>query len=147
MSSKTILAALLVLTLGAGAAHAGDADVMRAFGLMGNSAADCAAPAGRTNPHILFADTGSGVTRTLKMGLPQLDGTFSVRNARRIDDTHLALEIEDLTKTFAKVVIAKSGNEWHTERSEELNGDLLIKDGRFAGSGGLVPRFRMCPAN
>jgi len=145
MLSKATAIALLILTCGAGAAHAGDADVMRAFGLLGNSAADCAAPAGRTNPYVLFADTGSGVTRTLKMGLPQLDGTFGVRNAQRIDDTHLALEIEDSTRTFAKVVIEKSGNVWHTERSEELNGDLLIKDGRFAGSGGLVPRFQMCP--
>jgi hypothetical protein len=143
--SKATAIALVVLALGAGAARAGDADVMRAFGIFGDSAVDCSAPAGPQNPHIRFADAGSGVTRTLKMGLPQLDGTFGIRNAQRIDDDHLAMEIEDATHTFAKVVIEKAGDVWHTERSEELNGELLIKEGRFVGSGGLVPRFRMCP--
>ena len=145
MFSKATAITLLLVTLGAGAARAGDADEMREFGLLGNSAVDCARPADRTNPYVLLADSGAGVTRTLKMGLPQLDGTYAVRNARRIDDTHLALELEDSTKTFVKVVIAKSGDAWYTERSEELNGELLIKDGRFSGSGGPVPRFHRCP--
>jgi hypothetical protein len=145
MSPRLIPAALLVLTFAAGAAHAGDADVMRAFTLLGNFAVDCATPAGPKNPYIVFADSGTRVTRTLKMGLPQLDGTFGVRAARRIDEQHIAIEIEDATHAFAKVVIAMENNVWHTERSEELNGDVLIKDGLFTGSGGPVPRFQHCP--
>jgi len=145
MSLKTIAAAALLVALGAGPARAGDADVMRACGLLGTSAIDCSAPAGRKNPFTTFADIGMRVTRTLKMGVPDLDGTFGVRAAIRIDDQRMAMELEDSTHEFKKVVITKSGDVWYTDRSDGPDGRPLIRDGRFASSNALVPRFQRCP--
>ena len=143
--AKVAAVAVILAIAGAGTAYAGDADVMRDVGLLGTSAMDCSAPAGPRNPYVTFAAAGAQVTRTLKMGEPNLDGTFGVRGASRIDDQRLALELEDSTHEFKKVVIIKSGDVWYTDRSDGPDGRPLIRDGRFAGDNAPVPRFRMCP--
>jgi hypothetical protein len=145
MTRKAAGVALLLVPLGASVARAGDGDVIRSFGLLGRSAIDCSAPAAAKNPYTTFADTGTGVTRTLKMGLPNLDGTYAVRRAVRIDDQHVAMELDDATHAFKKVVIMKSGDGWYTESAEDADGRALIRDGRFASSDAPVPRFRRCP--
>jgi hypothetical protein len=142
---KTIAVALLLVMFGAGTAHASDADVIRAFGLLGTSAINCSAPAGPQNPYITFAVAGTRLKRTLKMGLPNLDGTFAMRGAIRIDDQRIAAEMEDATRQFEKTVIIKSGDVWYTDRSDDPDGRPLIRDGRFASSTALVPRFQRCP--
>jgi hypothetical protein len=144
MSPKAAAVALVLVTLGSGAAYAGDADVVRAFGLLGTSAFDCAAPAGQKNPYVTFAEAGTGVTRTLKTGLPNLDGTFVVRGAIRIDDQRIAIEGDDSSHVFKKIVIIKSGDTWYTERSEGPDGRPLIRDGRYANNA-PAPHFQRCP--
>lgn len=144
MSRLAAGVAVLLVTLGASAACASDADVMRSFGLLGTAAIDCAAPPAPKNPYTTFAATGTGVTRTLKMGLPNLDGTYAVRAAIQVDDQRIAMELDDATHTFKKVVIIKSGDGWYTERAEEPDGRALIRDGRFASNDAPVPRFRRC---
>ena len=143
-SRRAVGVAVLLVTLGASSAHAGDADVMRALGLLGTAAVDCSAPAAPKNPYITFADTGTGVTRTLKMGLPKLDGTYAVRAAVQVDDQRIAMELDDATHVFKKVVIIRSGDGWYTDRADEPDGHALIRDGRFTSSDALVPRFRRC---
>ncbi len=147
LAPKYIAVALLALTLGVGSARAGDADVLRAFGLLGTSAIDCSAPAGPKNPYTTFANAGTGVTRTLKMGRPNLDGTFGVRAAVRIDDRRVAMELEDSSHVFEKIVIMKSGETWYTDRSDKPDGRPLIRDGRFADNNAPVPRFRRCSSH
>ncbi|HLH92003.1 MAG TPA: hypothetical protein VKX28_26525 [Xanthobacteraceae bacterium] len=144
MSRLVAGVAVLLVTLGASAAWASDADVMRAFDLLGTWAIDCSAPSAPRNPYTTFADTGTGVTRTLEMGLPDLDGTYGVRAAVQVDHQHIALELDDATHVFKKVVIVKFGDGWYTERAEDADGSALIRDGRFAGNDAPVPRFRRC---
>jgi hypothetical protein len=129
-----------------GPAHAAsDADVLRDFGMLGTSAVDCGHPPTPANPYMVFADVGGSVHRVLRTGVQQLDGTFRVRAISRLDDTHAAMEIEDATGKFAKVVIVRQGNVWHTDRSDEPDGRPLIRDGRIVTRDVPVPRFARCP--
>lgn len=75
-----VLLALLGITP---ANAASDRDALKEFGMLGRTAVDCAAPASRSNPYVIFAVSPQGrATRTLKMMDPGLDSTLAIRNLR-----------------------------------------------------------------
>lgn len=145
MPPKSAAAVIVLLMLAAGPARANDADVLRAVGLLGMSAVDCAAPPSRDNPHAVFADGGAGVTYTWKSDPAALDQTSRVRAVSRLADDRIQMEIEGSTKKFIKVqvLILKANNVWYTDRSE-LEGRLLISDGVVVGRGTPIARFHRC---
>jgi hypothetical protein len=129
--------------LAANPARASDADELRAFGLLGLSAVDCATPPGRDNPHAVFAVAAEGATYTWKSGPPELDLTSRVRAVNRLADDRIRMEIEGSNQQFIKVEIVKVGSAWHTDHSEH-DGVVLVRDGALVDGGKLIARFHRC---
>ena len=135
---RSISLALLALLVPLGIAPAdaaSDRDVLKLFGMLGRIAVDCAAPASRSNPHVIFSVSPQGnVTRTLNMMEPTLDGTFPIRNVRLLAPDRLQYEEtgrqSELTTTLVK--IAGKIRSW---RSVRADGTVLIADGKFPKTG------------
>jgi hypothetical protein len=137
------LALLALLGLHGSPASASDADVVKQFGMLGRIAVDCSAPHSRDNPHLIYTASPQGkVTRTLKM-VPDLDGTFVMRNLRLLTPTLMQYnEISrgsDMTITVAK--IDGKFRSWH---SMQADGTVLIADGKFPKTGAPTIAFTFC---
>jgi hypothetical protein len=140
------LALLVILTLLgiAPADAASDGDVLKQFGMLGRFAVDCAAPASRSNPYLIYSVSPQGrATRTLKMMEPTLDGTFPMRNARLLAPDRLqhqeTTRQSELTITVAK--IAGKIRSWHSIRAD---GTVFIADGKFPDTGSPTLAFTSC---
>lgn len=134
------LALLLYVPLGI----ASDADVISQFGMLGLQAIDCAAPAGPSNPHLIYAVSPQGnVMRTLKMK-PDLDGTFPLRNLRMSGPN--VMQWEETGRTGEVTVsVVKMDGKFRSWRSVKADGTVLIADGKFTGSGASTVAFERCP--
>ncbi len=144
MSLQSATITILALTLATGGAKAAsDADALEAFGLLGESAINCKEPSNGRNFHVVFAVSGADVVEILKSGPAEYDVTHRVRAAKILVDHRIAMEIEGYTKRFGKVIIVKSGKIWHTD-SSEVDGRMLIKDGRVVSRGTDIQRFERC---
>ena len=144
MSSRSAVFVLVASMLATGSAQgASDADTLAAFSLLGESAVDCKAPPSRDNPHVVFGDSRVGLAEILKTGPAELDEAYPLRAAKILDRARISMEIEGSTEKLSKIIIVKSGKVWHTE-SSEIDGRMLIKDGRLASRGTEIPRFERC---
>ena len=141
-SARFALLALFAL-LGPTPAAASDADTLERFGMLGTFAVDCAAPASRSNPHLVYAATRQGnVTRTLKME-PGLDGTFPMRNLRLLGPDRLQYEETGRRAEFI-VTVARIGDKFRSWQSVQADGKVLIQDGKFPDSGAPTLAFERC---
>src|SRR5262245_46791251 len=107
--------------LGIPAAQAADADVLRKFGMQGRQAVDCSKPHSQQNPHLIFAVSPQGqLTRTLRM-MPELDGTFPIRNLRMVGANSMQWD-ETGRQSELTVTVVKIDGRFRSWRSVRANG-------------------------
>lgn len=125
---------------------AADADVLKAFGMLGRQALDCGAPPSLGNPHVTYAATPQGnVTRTQEMR-HQLDGTFNLRHLRMAGPNLDLLQFIETGRTGEFVVrIARIDGKFRSWVAIGPDGSELIADGKFRGSGEPTAAFTRCP--
>lgn len=141
-ASLTLLA-LLTLVGMAPAGAASDADTIRQFGMLGRQAVNCAEPASRSNPYLIFAVSPQGnVTRTLQME-PSLDGTFAMRNLRLLTPDRLQYEETGRQAEFI-ITVAKIDGKFRSWHSIRADGKVMIRDGAFPDSGTPTLAFELC---
>ena len=108
--------------------------------MLGRIAVNCAAPASAGNPHVTFAGSSKGgVTRTLKMMSPNLDGTFEIRNLHLLAPDRLQYEEIDRTTTVVRTEAGKF-RPWSSVRTD---GTVVMKEGKFA-NGSPTLQFARC---
>ena len=128
-------------------ARASDGDVIRKFGILGRQALDCAGPYSKENPHMIYAISAQGkITRELKM-VPELDGSFAMRNLRMAGPDLMQYDETGRTSELT-ISVAKVGGKfraWRSVRSSGAEkGTVLIADGKFVKSGNPTPAFELC---
>jgi hypothetical protein len=122
-------------------AAASDADILMQFGMLGRIAVNCAAPASSSNPHVIFASSPQGgVTRTLKMNSPNVDGTFPLRNLRLLAPHWLQYEE---TNRMTTTVTKTEGGKFRPWSSVRSDGTVGIKDGKLS-DGSPTLEFEVC---
>ncbi len=137
------LALLALLGLPIGPATASDADVLRQFGMLGRIAVDCKAPHSQVNPHLIYAVSPQGqLMRTLKM-IPDLDGSFPMRNVRIIAPDMLQHD-ETGRQSELTITVVKIGGKFRSWRSVRADGTVLIADGKFPSTGAPTIVFEKC---
>jgi hypothetical protein len=140
--SLALLAPLTLFGI-APAVAASDGNVLKQFGILGRQAVNCAAPASRSNPHVIFSVSPQGKpTRTLKM-TPELDGTFPMRNLRLLAPDRLQFE-ETGRQSELTITIAKIAGKFRSWRSVRADGTVLIADGKFPNTGSPTLAFEKC---
>ena len=140
---RIVLALLTLLTLLGSPAAASDGDVLRQFGMQGRQALDCAAPASRSNPHVIYSVSPQGnVTRNLRMEAA-LDGTFPMRNLRLLAPDRLQFEETGRRAEFI-ITIARIAGKFRSWHSIQADGTVLIQDGKFLSSGSATLAFEVC---
>ncbi|KAB2920443.1 MAG: hypothetical protein F9K29_00975 [Hyphomicrobiaceae bacterium] len=144
MRSIVLTSAVLAVCISAGEALAGpDSDALAKFGMEGTFAVDCAQPPGPRNPYLTYTvSPRGGVTRTLKMD-PSLDGSFSMRNLRLLANDRLQYQETGRQAEFT-VIIARIGGRIRSWESVRGDGQAMIRDGLFTGSGQPTPAFEKC---
>lgn len=135
---------VLLTLLGIAPANAApDGDVLKRFGLFGRLAVDCAAPASRSNPHLIYAISPEGnVTRTLRMD-PSLDGTFPMRKVRLLAQNRLQHD-ETGRQSELTVTVAKIAGKFRPWRSVRADGTVLIANGKLVSNGTPTVAFTAC---
>jgi hypothetical protein len=125
-----------------------DSDRLNQAGILGSWAVNCNAPPSKTNPYQLFAPSSSGSpTRTLQMDNPDLDGTLTIKDVRIIASDRVGLSWTGRSGNVLRMVVLKAGNRLKGFESVRVSdGKVLVKDGRFTGSGGETPWFTKCGA-
>ena len=141
-SFSLALVVLCCMLLGSQAA-ASDADVLRQFGMLGRIAVDCNAPHSRDNPHVIyFASPKGRLTRTLNRARDR-DGTFPMRNLRLL--TPNLLQYVEISRGFEKTItVAKVDGKFRFWRSVQVDGTVLIADGKFPKTGAPTLLFEKC---
>jgi hypothetical protein len=125
------------------ATAASDADVLRQFGMLGRIAVDCKSPHSQANPHLIYAVSPQGqLTRTLRM-VPDLDGSFPMRNVRIIAPDMLQHD-ETGRQSELTITVAKIGGKFRSWRSVRADGTVLIADGKFPNTGAPTIVFEKC---
>jgi len=140
------IALLVLLTLLgiAPAAAAADGDVLKQFGMFGELAVNCAAPASSSNPHIFYLASPQGkVTYTLKMMDPELDGAFPMRNLRRLAPDRLQYQLTQRQSEYT-VTMVKIAGKFRSLRSVRADGAVIIADGKFPKTGSPTIVFTPC---
>jgi hypothetical protein len=141
--AATLCLALASLLLGASHANASDGDVLHQFGMIGVLAVKCGEPASSQNPYLTYDVLAGGkVTRRLEMS-PDSDGTFTLSNLRP-DGTNMLLFDDEGRGQGIAVSMARIGGKFRSWRSVDADGNVLIADGKFTGSGKATPAFELC---
>jgi hypothetical protein len=139
------LLVLLTLFSTAPADAASDGDVLKQFGMFGRLAVNCAAPASSSNPYLFYLVSPLGkVTYTLKMMEPRLDGTFPMRNLRRLAPDRLQYQ-QTGRQSELTITVAKTAGKFHSWSSVRADGTVLIADGKFPKTGSPTIVFERCP--
>jgi len=146
MRSAGLALLLLASPIGLATADASarDREILKNFGMLGRLAINCAAPASRENPYVIFAVAPDGkATRTLEMKDPALDATLPIRNVRLLSPDRLQYDEtgrqSELIVTFAKV-----GGKFRSWHSMRVNGTVLVADGKFVSSGSPTQALEAC---
>jgi hypothetical protein len=146
MRRACISAAIAVALLGDAWADP-NSETVRRFGLLGEWRPECAKPAGGNNPQLLFVTPEQGLpTKTLQMNSP-FDGTIEMREARIIAPDRLAYTETDKFGTYAIVLLMRDGHLRSFQSTKMNTGEVLIRDGKFLGTGAPTPLFQQCSAN
>ena len=131
-------------------ASAGDADVLREFGMLGTLALDCSTPFSDTKSYVTFAATPQGgVTRTYRRN-ESLNATLAIRNVHMAGPNLLEYE-ETGRQSELRTDVAKMDGKFRSWRSVRTsgpdNGKVLIADGKFTDDGRPTPAFTFCHAD
>jgi hypothetical protein len=141
-SFSLALLALLGLPISPATA-ASDAEVLRQFGMLGRIAVDCKAPHSKANPYLIYAVSPQGkLTRTLRM-IPDLDGTFPMRNVHMLGPNLLQHD-ETGRQSELTITVAKIDGKFRSWRSVRADGTVLIADGKFPKTGEPTIVFEKC---
>ncbi len=137
------LAALAVFISFGEALASPDSDALAKFGMEGTLAVDCTQPPSPRNPYLTYTvSSRGGVSRTLKMD-PSLDGSFSMRNLRLLPRDRLQYQETGRRAEFT-VIVARIGSRFRSWESVRGDGQVLIRDGLFTGSGQPTLAFEKC---
>ncbi len=143
---RTASIAILMALAAVVPAHANaDGETMRALGLLGTWAFDCATPSSDDNAHIVYeVAANGGPTEHIKMG--ELDRVSALAAVEKLEDGKVQW-VQDDNDGKGKLTIVNlvEPSRLKTWRSATATGEILISDGRFA-NGGEAPWFYRCEA-
>jgi hypothetical protein len=140
------IAVLTLLVLGDPVAAGPADDAVRKFGILGTWAVDCSRPRSSTNPYQTYAIGTPYPTRTLAMETKGLDGVFDMRKVRLAGSNRLAytdVKQGGADKHFDVVLEIVNGR-MRSLSSVANDGEVIIKDGKFVGSGAPTLVFQRC---
>jgi hypothetical protein len=152
MQANRVLSVLSLMVLPLPAAGQSSADVARSAHLMGTWAMSCEAPHVPNNSRITYYTAPNNQLRRgidRGAGLPMLDGV--VDNIEMISATIAKVRVRNDSASWGtangrwvEMVLQNSHDDLLILSATAYNGDVLIKDGHWIGSGERVPLMHKC---
>jgi hypothetical protein len=123
-------------------------DVLREFGLLGTWATDCSRPSDSDNFYTIYAGTSDGRVRRTYYNTPGREkpyNVYTVTRAIRLPADQLSYQQEgDVNHDKIDVILLKDGSRYKIWSSVTDEGKVLVKEGKFPGSGNDSPWQAKC---
>ncbi len=131
---KTAIAAIGLTLLLATHAHAGDLEVVKAWGLVGKWAENC--KAGRS--FVTFEESNGAIVQHYKFPSGYVSPRSQIRNAKSTSPTEVSYELDNESMTWKK----SDGRIFTFQQT--FKGKTIIKDGRFVANGDKAATYEKC---
>ncbi len=122
--------------------------VLRDFGLLGSWATDCSRPSAADNFYTVYAGRADGMVRRTYYNTPDRKRPYNVyiiTRAIRLPADQLSYQQEgEAEHDKIDVILLKDGNKYKIWSSVTEDGKVLVKDGKFPGSGAESPWQDKC---
>ena len=123
-------------------------DVLRDFGLLGTWATNCAEPAGKYNFWTVYAGMTNGNVKRTYYNTPDREKAYNeyiITRAIRLPASQLSYSQQGVAnKDRIDVILLKEGNRYKIWSSVRQNGEVLVKEGKFASGGEDSPWQTKC---
>ncbi len=129
---------VLALVLGTPATASAEtvAQTLRQFGLLGTWADDCSQPAANNNFHTVYAPLKNGhVQRTYYNAPGKIYNQYVLQRVNRVSAEQLFYSQKGSAGRI-DVVLIVTGNRYHVLSSQNENGKVYVRDGRFTEHAG-----------
>ena len=136
MHRGLLLVLALILGLPATAGAETVAQTLRQFGLLGTWADDCGMPPAGNNFHTVYRALSNGnVERTYYNGPNKIYNQYVLSRVNRISSDQVVYS-QSGSAGRIDVVLIISGNRYHVLSSQNQNGIVYVRDGRFTEHAG-----------
>ncbi|MBI3702923.1 MAG: hypothetical protein HY244_03500 [Rhizobiales bacterium] len=126
-----LLVLALILGLPATAGAETVAQTLRQFGLLGTWANDCSLPAANKNIHTVYEPLANGnVRRTYYYAPGKTSNQYELQRVNRVSSDQLFYSQSNGNNRM-DVVLTVTGNRYHVLSSQNQNGIVYVRDGRF----------------
>jgi len=129
---------VLALILGTPATASAEtvAQIVRQFGLLGTWADDCSLPAANNNFHTVYAALPNGhVQRTYYNAPGKIYNQYVLQRVNRVSADQLFYSQKGSAGRI-DVVLIVTGNRYHVLSSQNQNGKVYVRDGKFTEHAG-----------
>lgn len=131
MHRGLLLVLALVLATPAAANAETVGQTLRQFGLLGTWADDCSLPAADNNFHTVYAALPNGtVQRTYYNAPGKIYNQYVLQRVNRISSDQIVYQQKGSAGRI-DVVLMKAGNRYHVLSSQNENGKIYVKEGKF----------------
>ena len=138
MHRGLLLLLALVLAMPATASAETVAETLQQFGLLGTWADDCRQPPANNNVHTVYEPLANGnVKRTYYNAPGKIYNQYELQRVNRVSAAQLFYSQKGSAGRI-DVVLTVTGNRYHVLSSQNQNGKVYVRDGRFtefAGDG------------
>ena len=131
MHRGLLLVLALVLAMPAAANAETVSQTLRQFGLLGTWADDCSRPAANDNFHTVYAALPNGtVQRTYYNAPGKIYNQYVLQRVNRISSDQIIYQQKGSAGRI-DVVLKKAGNRYHVLSSQNENGKIYVREGKF----------------
>ncbi len=143
MGRSIVAATAIFFVACVGPSYAADADVLRAFGLFGRLAIDCAAPTSAANANFHYDVSKDGKLTVSRQVSAAAVPSFAIRNVRQLAPDRIEFVQTGRTSDFT-VTMVKIGDGFRSWRSVQSDGTVLISDGKIVREGQPTVVIQAC---
>jgi hypothetical protein len=123
-------------------------EVLSDFGLLGTWATDCSQPSGSSNFYTVYAGMTNGSVRRTYYNTPERTTPYNeyiITRAIKLPADQLSYSQEGtVNHDKIDVILLKDGTKYKIWSSVRASGEVLVKDGKFPGSGDDSPWQAKC---
>ena len=144
----SVLAIAFAILMPALASAQSPSSVLRDFGMLGTWATDCSRPSNSDNFYTIYASMSDGRVRRTYYNTPGREKPYNeyiITRAIRLPADQLSYQQEgSVNRDKIDVILLKDGNKYKIWSSVTEEGKVLVKEGKFPGSGDDSPWQTKC---